>query len=37
LDESGRVVGLLFAGSESTTVINRIQNVIEALGVSIDP
>jgi hypothetical protein len=37
LDESGRIVGLLFAGSESTTVINRIQNVIEALGVSIDP
>jgi hypothetical protein len=37
LDESGRIVGLLFAGSESTTVINRIQNVVEALGVSIDP
>jgi hypothetical protein len=37
LDESGRVIGLLFAGSEATTVINRIQNVIEALGVSIDP
>jgi hypothetical protein len=37
LDESGRVIGLLFAGSESTTVINRIQNVVDALGVSISP
>ena len=37
LDESGRVIGLLFAGSDSTTVINRIQNVVEALDVSIDP
>ena len=37
LDEDGRVVGLLFAGSESTTVINRIQNVMAALNVSIDP
>jgi hypothetical protein len=37
LDESDRVIGLLFAGSESVTVINRIQNVIEALGVTIDP
>ena len=37
LDGSGRVVGLLFAGSESTTIINRIQNVMEALSVSIDP
>jgi len=37
LDEGDRVVGLLFAGSDSTTVINRIQNVVEALGVSIDP
>jgi hypothetical protein len=37
LDEGGRVVGLLFAGSDSTTVINRIQNVVQALGVSIDP
>jgi hypothetical protein len=37
LDQSGRVIGLLFAGSESTTVINRIQNVMDALGVSISP
>jgi hypothetical protein len=37
LDESDRVIGLLFAGSASTTVINRIQNVLEALNVNIDP
>jgi len=37
LDEGGRVVGLLFAGSDSTTVINRIQNVLDALNVSVDP
>ena len=37
LDEGGRVVGLLFAGSDSTTMINRIQNVVQALNVSIDP
>jgi len=37
LDENERVVGLLFAGSQSTTIINRIQNVLEALRVEIDP
>jgi hypothetical protein len=37
LDEGGRVIGLLFAGSESTTIINRIQNVLEALDVGVDP
>jgi hypothetical protein len=37
LDEDGRVVGLLFAGSAQTTVINRIQNVLDALNVSVDP
>jgi hypothetical protein len=35
LDEGARVVGLLFAGSQSTTIINRIQNVLDALDVSI--
>lgn len=35
LDEDNRVVGLLFAGSETTTVMNRIQNVMDALGVDI--
>jgi hypothetical protein len=37
LDEGNRVIGLLFAGSQSTTIMNRIQNVLEALDVSIDP
>jgi hypothetical protein len=37
LDESDRVIGLLFAGSDSVTMINRIQNVVEALDVNIDP
>jgi len=37
LDEDSRVVGLLFAGSDQTTVMNRIQNVLDALNVSVDP
>lgn len=37
LDESDRIIGLLFAGSDSVTIINRIQNVVEALGVNVDP
>jgi hypothetical protein len=32
LDAHDRLVGLLFAGSESTTVINRIEHVFTALG-----
>lgn len=35
LDAQHRVVGLLFAGSESTTVINRIEHVFAALDVSL--
>jgi hypothetical protein len=35
LDNEGYVVGLLFAGSETTTIINRIQNVLDALRVTI--
>ena len=35
LDDQNRLVGLLFAGSDQTTVINRIQNVFSALGVSV--
>jgi hypothetical protein len=30
-----RVVGLLFAGSATTTILNPIQFVLEALGVEI--
>jgi hypothetical protein len=35
LDDNNRLTGLLFAGSESTTIINRIENVFSALGVSL--
>ena len=33
LDDAGRAVGLLFAGSDRTTVFNRAARVAEALGV----
>ena len=33
LDEHGRAVGLLFAGSDKTTVFNRASRVAEALGI----
>jgi hypothetical protein len=35
LDEERRLVGLLFAGSETTTVVNRIEHVFSALGVTL--
>ena len=35
LDNNNRLVGLLFAGSDTTTVINRIQNVFSSLGVTV--
>ena len=35
LNDGNRLVGLLFAGSDTTTVINRIENVFSALGVSL--
>jgi hypothetical protein len=35
LDADGYVIGLLFAGSDTTTIINRISNVTAALNVSI--
>jgi hypothetical protein len=35
LADNNHLVGLLFAGSDTTTVINRIQNVFSALGVSV--
>jgi hypothetical protein len=35
LDDQNRLVGLLFAGSDTTTIINRIENVFSALGVSL--
>ena len=35
LDGEPKLCGLLFAGSEEVTVINRIQNVFDALGVEL--
>jgi hypothetical protein len=35
LDENNRLTGLLFAGSDTTTIINRIENVFSALGISL--
>lgn len=35
LNDNDQLVGLLFAGSESTTIINRIENVFAALGVTL--
>jgi len=34
LDQDNRLVGLLFAGGDNTTIINRIGHVFTALGVS---
>jgi len=35
LDNDRKIVGLLFAGSAETTIINRIQNVFSLLGVTL--
>ncbi len=35
LDGENNIVGLLFAGSTTTTVINRIQNVVNLLGIEV--
>lgn len=35
LDNDKNLVGLLFAGSDSTTIINRMENVFSALGLSL--
>lgn len=35
LNSDNKVVGLLFAGSNTTTIINRIQNVFQQLGVTL--
>ncbi|MEE8054920.1 MAG: hypothetical protein V3T38_02575 [Gammaproteobacteria bacterium] len=35
LDNDNRLVGLLFAGSDNTTIINRIGNVFSGLGISL--
>jgi hypothetical protein len=35
LNDQNQIVGLLFAGSTNTTIINRIQNVFQALQVTL--
>ena len=35
LDDDNRIVGLLFAGSDNSTIINRIEHVFSALGLSL--
>lgn len=35
LDANNKIIGLLFAGSSSSTIINRIQNVFSALNVGL--
>lgn len=35
LNDQNQIVGLLFAGSNTTTIINRIQNVFQALQVTL--
>ena len=35
LDNNNKLVGLLFAGSDTTTIINRMENVFSALGLSL--
>jgi len=35
LNNTDNLVGLLFAGSDTTTIINRIENVFSALGLSL--
>jgi hypothetical protein len=34
LDDQNRLTGLLFAGSDTTTIINRVEHVFAALGVT---
>lgn len=35
LDENNNLVGLLFAGGPSTTILNRIQHVFRELNISV--
>lgn len=35
MDENNRLIGLLFAGSDQTTIINRIENVFATLGITV--
>ena len=35
LNDNNQLVGLLFAGSENSTIINRIEHVFSSLGVTL--
>jgi len=35
LDQGNRLVGLLFAGSDNSTIVNQIQHVFDALDLEI--
>ncbi|MCK8817075.1 S1 family peptidase [Natroniella sulfidigena] len=37
INDDNEVVGLLFAGSDKSTICNRIDNVLEALDITIEP
>jgi hypothetical protein len=37
VDKDGKFVGLLFAGSESSAVINKAEHIIDGLGIAIEP
>jgi hypothetical protein len=37
VDKDGEFVGLLFAGSESSAVINKAEHIIDGLGIAVEP
>jgi hypothetical protein len=37
VDKDGKFVGLLFAGSESSAVINKAEYIIDGLGIAVEP
>jgi len=37
VDRDGKFVGLLFAGSDSSAVINKAEHIIDGLGIAVEP
>jgi hypothetical protein len=37
VDKDGKFVGMLFAGSESSAVINKAKHIIDGLGIAVEP
>jgi len=37
VDKDGKFVGLLFAGSDSSAVINKAEHIIDGLGIAVEP